>query len=52
MLTRMVCVKCGSAFDGKWSSLPVCDDCEKDSKDPFRIALEHRRILRRFLNKK
>jgi hypothetical protein len=52
ILTQMVCIKCGSVFEGLWSPLPVCPECEKGEKDPFRIALEHRRILRRFLYKK
>lgn len=52
MLTRMICVKCGSVFDGLWVPFPVCDDCEKDAKNPLRRWMEERSILRSFLHKK
>lgn len=50
MLTRMVCSKCGSPFDGiKTEGFSVCGDCEKDKKNPFRIFVEQRRVLRLFI---
>jgi predicted nucleic acid-binding Zn ribbon protein len=52
-MEKMACVVCGSAFEAETRmEIPVCQECEKERKDPFRIFLEHRRILRRFLYKK
>lgn len=51
MLTRMVCVECGTPFDGVQVNWPTCPDCEKAKRDPLRIFIEQRRVLRQFVAK-